>query len=291
MKKVILLSLAFLMVFSVISLSAAKIRVAVMEFENNAASRWSSWGLGNAAQDAMVTALVESGNFVVIERQKVNSLLAEQGFGQSGKVTTQTAAKIGKLLGVQIIITGSVTQFGREETGGGISGLVGGKAIEWSGALDARMVNVDTGVIIDVAKGEGSVTGGGLRIKGVHLGTSGGYNERAGEVMLEAVEDIVEQFSDKVEDLQATMGSSAKVALVKNGKVYINIGSNYGVEVGDIYLVISEGEAIIDPDTGLELDREQSVTGKLEVVQVKAKISICRMSSGDVSKGDIVQKQ
>jgi len=224
MKKVILLSLAFLMVFSVISLSAAKIRVAVMEFENNAASRWSSWGLGNAAQDAMVTALVESGNFVVIERQKVNSLLAEQGFGQSGKVTTQTAAKIGKLLGVQIIITGSVTQFGREETGGGISGLVGGKAIEWSGALDARMVNVDTGVIIDVAKGEGSVTGGGLRIKGVHLGTSGGYNERAGEVMLEAVEDIVEQFSDKVEDLQATMGSSAKVALVKNGKVYINIG-------------------------------------------------------------------
>ncbi|MBN2135174.1 MAG: hypothetical protein JW737_05550 [Acidobacteria bacterium] len=290
-KKFIIFSLALLLLAPTVILSAGKVRVAVMEFENNAASQWSSYGLGKAAQDALVTALVESGNFSVIERQKIDMLLAEQGFGESGRVTPQSAAKIGKLLGVQIIITGSVTQFGREETGGGIAGLVGGKVVEWSGALDARMINVDTGEIMDVAKGEGTITEGGARIKGVHLATSGGYNERAGEVMLEAVEDIVEQFSEKVENLKETMGSSAKVALVKDGKVYLNVGSNYGVEVGDIFVILSEGEAIIDPDTGLELDRETSVTGRLEVMEVKAKVSICRIVNGNANKGDLAKKK
>ncbi len=289
MKKYFIFSLMLIMSVSTL-FAAGKVRVAVMEFENNAASYWRTQGLGAAAQDAMITALVETGQFTVIERQKIDMIIAEHKFGQSGAVTPQSAAKLGKLLGVQVVITGSVTQFGKSETGGGLR-LIGGKAVEWSCALDARLINVNTGEIISVAKGEGSVTGGAARVKGLHVGTGGSVGERAGEVMREAVEEIVEIFQEKTSNLAASLGSSAKVALVKDGKVYVSAGTNYGVEVGDVFEVVRQGEAIIDPDTGIELDREQKVVGELEVVTARDKVSICKINSGEAAKGDVVKKK
>jgi curli biogenesis system outer membrane secretion channel CsgG len=291
MKKIFLIALTLLLALPLIGAAQSKIRVAVMEFENNAASQWSSWGLGKAAQDAMVTALVESGMFSVIERQKLEMILNEQGLGQSGAVTPQSAAKIGKLLGVQILITGSVTEFGKEETGGGILGVVGANVETYRTALDARMLNTTTGEILAVAKGEGSAVGGAIAIKNVNFGTRGGYNERAGKVMREAVEDIVDQFVEKAEGLKSTLVSTAKIALVKDGKVYINAGSSMDVKVGDVFEVIRLGEAIIDPDTGLELDRETDVVGEIQVTEVKDKVSICKILSGDAQKEDTVRKK
>src|SRR5437867_3459567 len=85
-----------------------KIRVAVMNFANN--STWTWWGdhLGEAANDEFVTQLVNSGQFSVIERAQLAAILQEQGLGASGAVQPSTAAKIGKLLGVQLIFTGSI---------------------------------------------------------------------------------------------------------------------------------------------------------------------------------------
>jgi curli biogenesis system outer membrane secretion channel CsgG len=291
MKKIILLALTVLLILPIIGTAQSKIRVAVMEFENNATDEWSSWGLGKAAQDAMVTALVESGMFSVIERQKLEMILNEQGLGRSGAVTTQSAAKIGKLLGVQILITGSVTEFGKEETGGGLLGVVGADVVTYRTALDARMMNTTTGEILAVAKGEGSAAGGAIAIKNFNVGTRGSYNERAGKVMREAVEDIVDQFVEKAEGLKSTLASTAKIALVKDGKVYINAGSSMDVKVGDVFEVVRLGEAIIDPDTGLELDRESDVVGEIQVTEVKDKVSICKVISGDAKKEDTVRKK
>jgi curli biogenesis system outer membrane secretion channel CsgG len=77
-----------------------KVRVAVMNFENN--SSWNWWGdnLGYAAQGVLTTALFESGQFSVIERSQSDALLAEQNLGASGRVTSATAAQVGQLLGV-----------------------------------------------------------------------------------------------------------------------------------------------------------------------------------------------
>lgn len=291
MKKSFILVLVAMLVLPLIGSAQAKIRVAVMEFENNAAHEWSTWELGKAAQDAMVTALVESGMFTVIERQKLEMILQEQGLGQSGAVTPQSAAKIGKLLGVQIIITGSVTEFGKEETGGGILGVVGADVETYRTALDARMLNTTTGEIIAAAKGEGSASGGAIAIKRVSLGTRGSYNERAGKVMREAVEDIVDQFVEKAEGMKSSLASTAKIALVKDGKVYINIGAGMDVKQGDVFEVVRQGEAIIDPDTGLELDRETEVVGEIQVIEVKDKVSVCKILSGSAEKEDVVRKK
>ena len=79
--------------------STEKVRIAVMNFENN--STWSYWGdnLGRAAADELVTQLFQTGSFSVIERAQLDALLAEQNLGASGRVDQSTAARIGQLLG------------------------------------------------------------------------------------------------------------------------------------------------------------------------------------------------
>ena len=103
--------------------STDKVRIAVMNFENN--STWSYWGdnLGRAAADELVTQLFQTGSFSVIERAQIDALLAEQNLGASGRVDQSTAAHIGQLLGVQLMLTGSITQFSIERTSGGFRSL------------------------------------------------------------------------------------------------------------------------------------------------------------------------
>src|SRR5262245_51016539 len=116
MKRLIAMSLFVAVLAALVNVPTAdaagkKIRVAVMDFQNN--STWHWWGdrLGEAANDEFVTQLVNSGQFSVIERQKLNTVLSEQALGASGAVQSSTAAKIGKILGAQIIFTGSITAF------------------------------------------------------------------------------------------------------------------------------------------------------------------------------------
>ena len=141
---------------------AAKARVAVMNFANN--SSWTWWGdnLGAAAADELTTQLVKTGKFTVIERAQLDAILAEQNLGASGAVTQATAAKIGKLLGVQLIMTGSITQFSIQRTSAVIGGFgVGGSYSNAESKLDVRLISTETGEILGVAEGQGNKRMGG----------------------------------------------------------------------------------------------------------------------------------
>ena len=143
----------------------AKVRIAIINFENN--STWSWWGdnLGAAAADELTTQLVKTGRFTVVERAQLASLLAEQNLGASGRVTAASAADIGKLLGVQVIMTGSITQFSIERRSVGFRGI-GGSYSNAESKLDVRLINVETGEIVAVAEGDGDKRMGGGYFRG-----------------------------------------------------------------------------------------------------------------------------
>ena len=98
-----------------------KKRVAVMNFDyatvhsNVAAIFGSNVDIGKGIADLMVERLVNDGVFSVIERKALDKILAEQNFSNSDRVDANSAAKIGRLLGVDAIIKGSITQFGRDD--------------------------------------------------------------------------------------------------------------------------------------------------------------------------------
>src|SRR6266404_6592010 len=162
-----------------------KKRVAILDFDYGtvrtdvAAIFGSDQDVGKGIADMLVDRLVNDGTYSVIERKALDKILAEQNFSNSDRANPTSAAKIGKLLGVDAIIVGSITQFGNEtkntNLGGAGGGLIGyglggfghkkSKAIV---ALTARIVDIDSGEILAVAEGKGesqrestSLLGGG----------------------------------------------------------------------------------------------------------------------------------
>ncbi len=112
--------------------------------------------IGKGISDLLVTDLVKDGTYSVIERKAMDKILKEQNFSNSDRADPNSAAKIGKLLGVDAIIVGSITQFGNETKntnigggGGGFGGFglggVGHKKSKAIVAVTARIVDIDTG--------------------------------------------------------------------------------------------------------------------------------------------------
>ncbi len=141
--------------------------VAVMDFDYGTLDRW--WGnydIGKGMADQVVDALVNDGSFRVIERKKLDTILAEQDFAQSDRAdpSAATLAKLGKVLGVKYILAGSITKFSTEKRGGGlrVKGIgLGGSKAKSEVALTARLIDATTGEILISAKGLGESNKGG----------------------------------------------------------------------------------------------------------------------------------
>ena len=96
----------------------AKKRIAVINFDYGAVQSGVAaiWGpnqdVGKGIADMLVEKLVQGGVYTVYERKAIDKIMAEQNFSNSDRADATSAAKIGKLLGVEAIIIGSITQFG-----------------------------------------------------------------------------------------------------------------------------------------------------------------------------------
>ena len=159
MKRIVSLALcAVLLCAFVVTMASAeekstKPRIAVIEFKNKADNQWWYHGGAEAMQDVFVTELFKSGRFRVVEREQLQALMAEKNLSLSGDVDAATAVKIGKILGVNYLLTGSVTEYGvtdKEGHGRGIGRLPGFSAGKRSfvAAVNARLIDTSTGEIV-----------------------------------------------------------------------------------------------------------------------------------------------
>ncbi len=187
--------------------------VAVMDFEFGTLDNW--WGqydIGKGMADQVVDALVNDGTFRVIERKKLDTVLAEQDFAQSNRAdpSAATLAKIGKIKGVKYIISGSITKFSTEARGGGVrvKGIgLGGKKTKSEVNLTARVIDVTTGEIVASTKGHGeSSKGGGFDFSkggfGVGTNSEEWRTSDLGEAQERACNDFVAQLVTKKDRLQ-----------------------------------------------------------------------------------------
>src|SRR5436305_1784498 len=202
---------------------ARKKRVAIFDFDyatvhsNVAAIFGQDVDIGKGISDLLVKYLVKDGSYSVIERKAMDKILAEQNLSNSDRANPTSAAKLGKLLGVDAIIVGSITQFGNDTKNTGIGGVgaglgkvgIGGfgrkesKAIV---ALDARIVDIDTAEILAVAEGKGeskrtstSMTGGGGGWGGFGAGTVNfGASDFQNTIIGEAVKAATEKLSVEI---------------------------------------------------------------------------------------------
>jgi curli biogenesis system outer membrane secretion channel CsgG len=191
--------------------------IAVLDFDYGTVDRWWSgnWDIGKGIADMIVDELVNDGTFRVIERKRLDAILAEQNFSNSDRADPSAAsvAKIGQALGVKYLVVGSITKFGTENKklgvggggfGGGRFGLgkVGTSKGKATVALTARIVDTTTGEILVSKKGEGESKrsglllgggggGGGGALGGIEMSSSDFRETVLGEATEIAVKDTV----------------------------------------------------------------------------------------------------
>jgi curli biogenesis system outer membrane secretion channel CsgG len=300
-----------------------KKRVAVIDFEYGTVQSGlagifgTNVDVGKGVGDMLINRLVTSGTYAVIERKALDKILAEQNFSNSNRADPSSAAKIGKALGVDAIIIGSVTEFGRDDkatnvAGSGISGIAGRYGIGGFGKreskavvqLTARMVNVDTGEIFAVAQGRGESTRSGTTLIG-----SGGSAVNAGsgaadmstrnfaatiigEATNKAVTEIARQLDANSGRLPVrVVPVNGLVADVNGSTLIINVGSRASVRVGDTLQVTRAGREIRDPATGKVLRRTDSTLGTLTITEVDEQSAVGTYDgAAGVKVGDHVKR-
>jgi curli biogenesis system outer membrane secretion channel CsgG len=270
--------------------------------------------VGKGVSDLLIANLVKDGTYSVIERGALDKILREQNFSNSERANPASAARIGKLLGVDAIVVGSITQFGNETKNTGIGSSAGG----WGGfgvggfsqkkskaivALTARIVDIDTAEILAVADGRGeskrestSLLGGGGSWHG--WGTGGvnfGSSDFQSTIIGEAVKAAVDTLSVDVIAGQAKLQTRAVpitgvVAAVEGSEIVLNIGSSCGLAVGDRLAVERVSREVTDPATGKVIRRLATQIGVLRVVEVDEVSAIAAVVSGSGFKvGDAVR--
>lgn len=278
------------------NLENLKKRVAVVSFSDKA-----GYGnnIGNGIADMLVTSLVESNKFIVIERNELEKIMNEQGLGMSGAVTPQSAAKVGQLLGVELIITGSVSEFGtKKDKVGGALGDFGGFNIGVSSetarsVVDIRLVNTSTGEIITAKTAEGEESSKSLDnvgVQGINFNNSSTWDNT---ILGKAARKSVEKCADIITEGMSNIPWQGKVIKEnEDGTIFLKPGSDGGVEKGMKFWIYRPGEDLIDPDTGISLGSETMKIGQVEVISDVAGGKACKAiikSGSNFMTGDFVR--
>lgn len=259
-----------------------KRRIAVVDFDNK--TPYGQRELGSSATDIIVTEMQKTGQFILVEREKVQRIIDEQRFQASDMVEPATVAKVGRLLGVSAIVTGAVTQFGQREEG--VDTIVYQRRSQIAECtVDIRIVDVATGEILvaDSGRGEAEQTVQGS----MGLGGRASYDTTlAGEALRAAIF----KFSKNVVDRMGTVPWTARVAAVDSGKIYIDAGKLTGLAIGSELEVMRPGKEIISPTTGKVIGETSNKVGRVKVVEYLGDDgAVAQSLEGDAAAKDIVR--
>lgn len=144
-----------------------KPRMGVLRFTNHTSAGWWSASVADDLSDMLASELSSTGAFSVLERKEIDAVIGEQDLGASGRINAATKAKIGQIKGAKYLIAGTVSAYEADvhDTGGGISlgGIsLGGKKDKTYIAIDVKVIDTDTGEIIDTRTIEAESGGLGL---------------------------------------------------------------------------------------------------------------------------------
>jgi curli biogenesis system outer membrane secretion channel CsgG len=289
-----------------------------MDFDFASIQQWwqGNWDIGKGMADILVTRLVKDGTYSVVERKALDAVIAEQNFSNSDRANPSTAAQLGKVLGIDCIIVGSITQFGTEDKklgiggfGGRLGGFGGGKVGTSKGkatvVINARMVDVNTAEILAVAEGKGVSSRSGMLLGGmggggggfgggeIDMGASNFRDTILGEATHLAADDVAKQLIESADRVPThTVEIRGIVADVDGTNLVLNVGKSHGVSVGDTLKILRITRTVKDPATGKVLREVTSEVGSCKVNEVDDTSCVATLVSGvGVKVNDLVRNQ
>lgn len=273
--------------------------VAVGKFDAIGAfkEKYGDWDIGGGLAAMLTTGLMESEQFIVLERANVGQILSEQELKSQRLTRDGSGPALSQVTGVNLMIYGAITEFGDSDRGGGFSlgasgggpggaggglgGIAGGlltgalsrQSASGKVAMDIRIVDTTTTEVLETYKIEESIESSGwdasVGYRGVNFGGNQFLKTPLGEASRRAVNRAVQRIAQR----SARTEWSAQVVEFDGQLLYVNAGENAGLKVGDRYMVRRITKVLTDPASGRVLDKIASDLGIVEVTGVKEKLA------------------
>ena len=190
--------------------ATAKKRLVVMDFDygttNSYYTSYRGVGAAKGISELLINELVNNGTYTVVDRSKLEQVLKQQN--RSGTMDAGTAAEIGKELGVDAVLIGTITKFNIDKQSGGRSFMGIGADSQKTKAtvqIDVRLIGTASGDILATAKavGEADQSDSNISVRGIS-GNSGSNNEDT--LLSAAVDKAVSQMVTKLAEVSKKLG-------------------------------------------------------------------------------------
>jgi curli biogenesis system outer membrane secretion channel CsgG len=170
--------------------------LAVLKFQDETGALPLQGGAGRVLTNMLTTELAARPVFTVVERQKLRAVLEEQDLAESGRMSAGEGAQIGKLLGADYLVSGTVTAFEEEIETRVKGGFFGGGRVEQVSkggylAVDLRVIDTTTAQIAYARTVEG-FTDGGRKLEVYAVGLNDGPDARAVRAAVLEIIDYLE---------------------------------------------------------------------------------------------------
>ena len=197
------------------------ITIAVLDFEGKGVPGTDAGNLTDRLRDE----IFKTGSYVVLERGKMDEVLSEQGFQQSGVCeSSECAVEVGRLLGVQQMVAGSIGKVGTVYT------------------VSARIFDVETGEIINSANYDHIGDIGQLLVKGMRKVVSQLVNRISSETQIITNNSLKPKIIKEEEPQKSTItkGTFSKKTVQKENKISKIIGLSFSLAflIGVIQVLI-----------------------------------------------------
>ena len=281
-----------------------KRRIAVLDFDFASISDMSvlsgvgGGGASKGISDLLTNQLFKDGSYILVERSRVATVLNEQNLGASGRIEATTAAQIGRVLGVDAVLIGSVTKFSygakKDVSFGDL--FMGARKQIATVQISARLISTATGEILSVAEGTGQSeqrvnSGGGfggglfgLARGDASSGNGSGALEEAAEKAVTALSAQIVAAAPQVAAIPTVAPRvNAVIADITGNQIVLNKGGNDGFRPGMILSIERVTKTVKDPSTGKVLRVVSQSIGRIQLVDVDAGSSVGKVVAGRVS--------
>jgi curli biogenesis system outer membrane secretion channel CsgG len=228
--------------------------------------------IGKQASDMLMSRLIQSGQFVVLERTDLSKLKREHEI-----------AGAGNLVGADTLVIGSVTEFGRSVSGK-VGFLSSTKMQTAKAKVDIRLVDAKTGhaYFSAIGAGEASTESGEVAGFGSRAEYDATLNDRA---IAAAISDVIDRLVSKLADRKW----KTDILEVKDGQVFISGGKRQGLTEGDVLAAMEAGATVKSKQTGFDVTLPAKKVATLKVVGLFGETetdegAVCEVSGGTIPK-------
>lgn len=256
--------------------------------------------IGKGIMAILTKQLQQEGKYRIVERANMQVLFNEQNMGSGNRVKQGSNARVGKVLGADAYLMGTIVTFGRDDKKKGISAAaipgagrmlgairLGNKTDKAVVTIAYKLVDAETTEVIDTASESGEskreskdfallgAGGGGAGGVGMDMTSSNFAETIIGEATIACIRNLSARMNAQQAKVRLrNLDVEGRVAQIRDNQIYISVGSDDGVLKCDRFEVARIVKEVKDPVTKEVIDLDVEKIGEMVITDARNRMAI-----------------